>query len=61
VQAAHLHAQSCGAVVHHSSVEEVGVRKHGPDGTSTKNFRVRTICCTQWMHQALSLYHDYVL
>ena len=43
VQAAHLHAQSCGALVHHSSVEEFGVRKRGPDGTSTKKLRVRCV------------------
>ena len=61
MQAAHLHAQSCGALVHHSSVEEVVVRKRGPDGTSTNKLRVRPICCTQWVHQALSPYHDYVL
>ncbi|DBA82974.1 TPA: hypothetical protein ACH3X1_006751 [Trebouxia sp. C0004] len=40
IKAAHLHAQSCGALVHHSSVEEFGVRKRGPDRTSTKKLRV---------------------
>ena len=43
VQAAHLRAQSCGALVHHSSVEEFGVRKRGPDGSSTKKLRVRCV------------------
>ena len=49
MQAAHVHAQSCGALVHHSSVEEVSVRKHGYDQPSTNKLRVRPICCTQWM------------
>ena len=50
MQAAHVHAQSCGALVHHSSVEEVGVRQRGYDQPSTNKLRVRPICCTQWMH-----------
>ncbi|KAL3151311.1 hypothetical protein ABBQ38_013147 [Trebouxia sp. C0009 RCD-2024] len=38
IKAAHVHAQACGA--HHSSVEEIGVRKRGPIWTSTKKLRV---------------------
>ena len=58
VQAAHLHAQSCGALVHHSSVEELRVRKRGPDGNKEAHGEM---CCAQSNHQALSLYPVYVL
>ena len=59
VQAAHLRAQSCGALVHHSSVEEFGVRKRGPDGSSTKKLRVR--CVVHNISIRLSLYPVHVL
>ncbi|KAL0020556.1 hypothetical protein WJX77_002344 [Trebouxia sp. C0004] len=40
IQAAHLRAQSCHTLVHHSSVEEVKVRKRGPDGAHMTKLRV---------------------
>ncbi|KAL3158838.1 hypothetical protein ABBQ32_011563 [Trebouxia sp. C0010 RCD-2024] len=43
IQAAHLCAQSCHALVHHSCVEEVDVRKRGSDGTHMTKLRVRGI------------------
>ncbi|DBA67485.1 TPA: hypothetical protein ACH3X2_001765 [Trebouxia sp. C0005] len=43
VQAAHLRAQSCHSLVHHSSVEEVEVRKHGSDGVHMTKLRTRGI------------------
>ncbi|KAA6421387.1 MAG: hypothetical protein FRX49_08664 [Trebouxia sp. A1-2] len=39
-EAAHLRAQSCHSLVHHSSVEEVEVRKHGSDGVK-QNFSLK--------------------
>ena len=50
MQAAHVPAQSCGALVHHSSVEQVAVRKRGLNQPPTNKIRVRPICCAQWMH-----------
>ncbi|DBA84058.1 TPA: hypothetical protein ACH3X1_006539 [Trebouxia sp. C0004] len=40
IQAAHLRAQSCHSLVHHSCVEEVEVRKRGPDGAHMTKLRV---------------------
>ena len=50
VQAAHLCAQSCGSLVHHSCVEEVDVRKRSSDKAHMTKLRVRSIiaraqCC----------------
>ena len=43
VQAAHLCAQSCDSLVHHSCVEEVDVRKHSSDKAHMTKLRVRSI------------------
>ena len=43
MQAAHLCAQLCGSLVHHSCVEEVDVRKHSSDKAHTTKLRVRSI------------------
>ena len=50
MQAAHLCAQSCDSLVHHSSVEELEVRKRGSDRVRVTRLRVRSInawgkCC----------------
>ena len=50
VQAAHLSAQSCNSLVHHSCVEEVDVRKRSSDKAHMTKLRVRSIiawaqCC----------------
>ncbi len=43
VQAAHLSAQSCDSLVHHSCVEEVDVRKRSSDKAHMTKLRVRSI------------------
>ncbi|KAL3140016.1 hypothetical protein ABBQ38_004299 [Trebouxia sp. C0009 RCD-2024] len=41
IQAAHLCAQSCDSLVHHSSVEEIEVRKRGSDRARMTRLRVK--------------------
>ena len=54
VQAAHLCAQSCGSLVHHSCVEEVDVRKRSSDKAHMTKLRVQSIiawaqCCGKFL------------
>ena len=59
VQAAHLCAQSCDSLVHHSSVEELEVRKRGSDRARMTRLRVRSItawgrCCGKFQKEFLA-------
>lgn len=49
VQAAHLCAHSCDSLLHHSSVEELEVKKRGSDRVCMTRLRVRHV--TAWQRR----------